>query len=64
MSGANKSTGCPHEEVRPVSKSDPSLGDMGICKKFQGRCAYFNNPDEFKKIENKYENCPIYKTLS
>jgi hypothetical protein len=55
---------CPHEDVQLVSATDVSMGYTGICKKLQGRCAYFNNPDEFKKIDSKYENCFIYKNIN
>jgi hypothetical protein len=54
---------CPHEDVQLVSEADVSLGYIGTCKKLQGRCAYFNNPEEFKKIGNQYENCFIYKNI-
>ncbi len=55
---------CPHEDIQPVSNEDASLGYVGICKKLQGRCAYFDNPEEFKKIDSQYENCFIYKNIN
>jgi hypothetical protein len=55
---------CPHEDIQLVSQADASMGFIGTCQKFQGRCAYFNNPEEFKKIDNKYENCFIYKNIN
>jgi hypothetical protein len=55
---------CPHEDIQLVSETDVSVGYIGTCKKLQGRCAYFNNTEEFKKIDNKYENCFIYKNIN
>ncbi|MGE5583663.1 MAG: hypothetical protein ACM3X9_14175 [Bacillota bacterium] len=55
---------CPQEDIQLVSKEDVTLGYVGFCKKLQGRCAYFNNPGEFKKIDNRYENCFIYKNIN
>ena len=61
--GNGVSTKCPYEEVQQVSNSDASLGEMATCQKFHGRCAYFNNPEEFQKIGANFENCQIYQTF-
>ena len=54
---------CPHQEIQKISETDPSLGFVGNCKKLQGRCAYYDNPEEFNKIDNQYQNCFIYKNI-
>ena len=55
---------CPYEDIQLVSQADESMGYIGACKKLEGRCAYFDNPQEFKKIDNKYENCFIYRNIN
>ncbi len=55
---------CPYQEVHQVSETDVSLGFIGSCKKLQGRCAYYNNPEEFQKIGSQYQNCFIYKNIN
>jgi hypothetical protein len=55
---------CPHQEILQVSENDASLGVVGTCKKLQGRCAYYNNPEEFQKINSQYQNCFIYKNIN